>query len=70
MKVENDMCFLPDDDTLVLTINHHVSVHVVCQSVDVRRVLILSLRGDRRLIKFKGRTAFAVNFVETIHLKS
>lgn len=35
---------LPDDDTLVLTINHHVSVHVVCQSVDVRRILILSLR--------------------------
>lgn len=35
---------LPDDDTLVLTVNHHVPVHVVRQRVDVRRVLILSLR--------------------------
>lgn len=35
---------LPDDDTLVLTVDHHISVHVICQSVDVRRVLILSLR--------------------------
>lgn len=38
------MRLLPDDDALVLTVNHHVSVHVICQSVDVRRVLILSLR--------------------------
>lgn len=35
----------PDDDTLILSINHHVSVHVVCQSIDVRWVLILGLRG-------------------------
>lgn len=34
---------LPDDDTLVFTVNHHISVHVVCQSVDVRRILILCL---------------------------
>lgn len=33
----------PDDDALVLAVNHHVSVHVVSQSVDVRRVLILGL---------------------------
>lgn len=41
------MGFLPDDDTLVLTVNHHVPVHVICQSVDVRRVLILSLKVDK-----------------------
>lgn len=40
---------LPNDDTLVLTVYHHVSVHVICQSVDVRRILILSLREDKRL---------------------
>lgn len=34
----------PDDDALVLTVDHHVPVHVVCQSVDVRGVLILSLQ--------------------------
>lgn len=34
---------LPDDDTLVLAVNHHVSVHMVSQSVDVGGVLILSL---------------------------
>lgn len=36
----------PDDDTLVLTVNHHVSVHVVSQSIDVRGVLILGLEED------------------------
>lgn len=41
------MQFLPDDDTLILSVNHHVSVHVICQSVDMRRVLILSLRDDK-----------------------
>ena len=34
---------IPDDDALVLPVDHHVAVHVVCQSVDVRRVLILGL---------------------------
>lgn len=35
----------PDDDTLVLVVYHHVSVHVVGQSVDVGWVLILGLWG-------------------------
>jgi hypothetical protein len=38
----------PDDDTLVLPVDHHVSVHVVCQGVDVRRVLILGLEVQQR----------------------
>ena len=38
----------PDDDTLVFAVNHHVSVHVVRQSVDVRRVLILGLGQNQQ----------------------
>lgn len=33
----------PDDNTLILPVNHHVSVHVVSQGVDVRWILILGL---------------------------
>lgn len=40
------MWLLPDDDALVLAVNHHVSVHVVSQGVDVGGVLVLSLRRD------------------------
>lgn len=36
----------PDDDALVLTVNHHVSVHAVSQGVDVGGVLVLSLGRD------------------------
>ena len=36
---------IPDDDALVLPVDHHVAVHVVCQSIDVRRILILGLDG-------------------------
>ncbi len=34
----------PDDDTLILSVDHHVSVHVISQRVDVRRILILGLK--------------------------
>lgn len=34
----------PDDDALILPIDHHVSVHVVGQGVDMRWVLILGLQ--------------------------
>lgn len=44
MHIKNNAS--PDDDTLVLAVNHHVPVHVVCQGVDVRGVLILSLQID------------------------
>lgn len=37
----------PNDDTLILSINHHVSVHVISQGVDMRWVLILGLQGQR-----------------------
>lgn len=40
---KKDTSRLPDDDTLVLAVNHHVPVHVVSQGVDVGGVLILSL---------------------------
>lgn len=43
MPKKNDVS--PDDDTLVLAVDHHVPVHVVCQGVDVRGVLILSLQN-------------------------
>lgn len=35
---------LPDDDTLVLPIDQHVSVHVVRQGIDVGGIFILSLK--------------------------
>lgn len=35
---------IPDDDTLVLHVDHHVTIHVVCQCVHMGRVFILSLR--------------------------
>lgn len=34
---------VPDDDTLVLTVNEHVPVHVVREGIDVRGILVLSL---------------------------
>lgn len=36
---------LPDDDTLVLTVDEHVPVHVVGEGIDVWRILILGLPG-------------------------
>ncbi len=36
---------LPDDDALVLAVNGHVTIHVVGQSVDVGRVLVLGLNN-------------------------
>lgn len=40
----------PDDDTLVLTVDHHVTVHVVSQGVDVRGVLILGLETEEKTL--------------------
>lgn len=37
----------PNDDTLILSINHHVSVHVISQGVYVGWILILGLRRKR-----------------------
>ena len=34
---------LPNDDTLVFHVDQHVSVHVVCQGIHVRRVLVRGL---------------------------
>jgi hypothetical protein len=36
-------CVIPDDDALVLPVDDHVSVHIVCKSIDVWRVFILCL---------------------------
>lgn len=38
----------PDDDTLVLTVDHHVAVHVVSQGIDVRGVFILGLEKEEK----------------------
>lgn len=37
---------VPDDDTLVLTVDEHVPVHVVREGVDVGWILILGLVGE------------------------
>lgn len=34
---------IPDDDTLVLSVNNHVPVHVICESIDVWWIFILCL---------------------------
>lgn len=38
----------PNDDALVLSIDHHVSVHVIGQGVDVRRILVLGLQTEAK----------------------
>lgn len=54
---------LPDDDALVLAVDHHVSVHVVGQGVDVRWVLVLSLRRDATAEKQTGTVFFHMMFI-------
>ena len=39
---------VPDDDTLVLTVNEHVAVHVVREGIDVWGILVLSLVEEVR----------------------
>lgn len=39
---------LPDDDTLVLSVDDHVSVHTVGEGIDMRRVLILRLGKQKQ----------------------
>lgn len=36
---------IPDNDTLVLTVDQHIPVHVVGEGVDVGGILILGLEG-------------------------
>ena len=36
----------PDDDALVFVVDRHVAIHVVGQSVDVRRILVLGLKPN------------------------
>jgi len=40
----------PDDDALVLRVDHHVPVHGVRQGVDVGGILVLGLNKDKRKI--------------------
>lgn len=50
-KVSQAFC-LPDNDALAFTVDHHVSVHIVCQRIDMRRVFILSLNKEKmRVVK-------------------
>ena len=39
----------PNDDALVLSIDHHVSVHVIGQGVDVRWILVLGLHTKAKV---------------------
>ena len=39
---------IPDDDTLVLSVNDHVSVHIICKSIDMWWVFILSLEKQKQ----------------------
>lgn len=40
---------IPDDDTLVFTVDEHVPIHVVGEGIDMRRILILGLQGEAGL---------------------
>jgi len=49
---------LPDDDTLVLELNQHVAVHVVCESPHMRRILVRGLHiGWYSTVTFHGYLA-------------
>ena len=39
---------IPDDDTLVLSVNYHISVHIICKSIDMWWVLILCLEKQNK----------------------
>lgn len=68
----------PDDDTLVLVVYHHVSVHVVGQSVDVGWVLILGLWSGLEWgavcdvinsdLEFKGHRLLSYRALVQLHL--
>lgn len=47
----------PNDDTLILSVNHHVSVHVISQGVDVGWILILGLRRKRLVFSSGSQSA-------------
>lgn len=40
---------IPDDDTLVFTVDEHVPIHVVGEGIDMRGILILGLPGKAGL---------------------
>lgn len=39
---------IPDDDTLVFSVNDHVSVHIICESIDMWWVFILGLEKQSK----------------------
>ena len=43
--------FTADDDTLVLIVDEHISVHIISQRVDVRRVFVLRLQREHSRIR-------------------
>lgn len=43
----------PDDNTLIFSFDHHVSVHVVSQGVDVGWILILGLSTHKNDSEFR-----------------
>lgn len=45
-KEDDKIFFLPNNDTLIFSVNNHVSVHAVCKSINMWWVFILCLGGE------------------------
>ena len=46
---------IPDDDTLVLSVNYHISEHIICKSIDMWWVLILCLEKQNKTKQNHGQ---------------
>lgn len=54
---------IPDDDTLVLSVNDHVSEHIICQSIDMWWVFILCLEKQKKQKQNHGQRERHVTFL-------
>lgn len=45
-NIFSQIFFLPNNDTLIFSVNNHVSVHAVCKSINMWWVFILCLEGE------------------------
>lgn len=52
---------LPDNDALVLRVDHHVAVHVVGEGVDVRRIFVGRLVEKSRTMSAQMRLARSIS---------
>lgn len=53
---------VPDDDTLVLSVNDHVSVHIICKSIDVGWVFVLCLEKQNKTKSNHGQIKQHIRF--------